>query len=237
MIKNNNTSKYDEKYLITHKIRSFVRHQGRITKKQKYALTNQWEGVGIDFIKKPCVFKKIFNNLNMVIMEIGFGMGTSLISTAIKNPEKNFLGIEVYTPGIGSCLSSIKANNIKNLKIIHHDAIEVLDFMIPDNSLSTIQLFFPDPWYKKKHNKRRIVKITFAEKIYSKLIPKGIFHMATDCDQYAKYALNIFSIIKGFNNISNINNHMSNKEIRPETKFEKRGKKLCHNIHDLIFKK
>lgn len=219
------------------RVRSFVRRQGRLTKRQEEALESEWAEMGIDFVNDPFDFAKLFNNSNPVTLEIGFGMGTSLVTMAAQNPDQNFLGIEVHAPGVGACLASAKEENITNLRVMCHDAIEVLDFMIPNGSLAMVQLFFPDPWHKAKHNKRRIVQVPFAEKIRSKLIDGGVFHMATDWQPYAEHMLEVMTSVAGYENVSTSGDYVPRPESRPETKFEKRGQRLGHGVWDLMFKR
>ncbi len=219
------------------RVRSFVRRQGRLTKRQEEALESEWAEMGIDFVNEPFDFAKLFNNSNPVTLEIGFGMGTSLVTMAAQNPDQNFLGIEVHAPGVGACLASAKEENITNLRVMCHDAIEVLDFMIPNGSLAMVQLFFPDPWHKAKHNKRRIVQVPFAEKIRSKLIDGGVFHMATDWEPYAEHMLEVMTSVAGYENVSTSGDYVPRPESRPETKFEKRGQRLGHGVWDLMFKR
>ncbi len=219
------------------RVRSFVRRQGRLTKRQEDALESEWAEMGIDFVNEPFDFAKLFNNSNPVTLEIGFGMGTSLVTMAAQNPDQNFLGIEVHAPGVGACLASAKEENITNLRVMCHDAIEVLDFMIPNGSLAMVQLFFPDPWHKAKHNKRRIVQVPFAEKIRSKLIDGGVFHMATDWQPYAEHMLEVMTSVAGYENVSTSGDYVPRPESRPETKFEKRGQRLGHGVWDLMFKR
>lgn len=219
------------------RVRSFVRRQGRLTKRQEEALESEWAEMGIDFVNEPFDFAKLFNNSNPVTLEIGFGMGTSLVTMAAQNPDQNFLGIEVHAPGVGACLASAKEENITNLRVMCHDAIEVLDFMIPNGSLAMVQLFFPDPWHKAKHNKRRIVQVPFVEKIRSKLIDGGVFHMATDWQPYAEHMLEVMTSVAGYENVSTSGDYVPRPESRPETKFEKRGQRLGHGVWDLMFKR
>ena len=219
------------------RVRSFVRRQGCLTKRQEEALESEWAEMGIDFVNEPFDFAKLFNNSNPVTLEIGFGMGTSLVTMAAQNPDQNFLGIEVHAPGVGACLASAKEENITNLRVMCHDAIEVLDFMIPNGSLAMVQLFFPDPWHKAKHNKRRIVQVPFAEKIRSKLIDGGVFHMATDWQPYAEHMLEVMTSVAGYENVSTSGDYVPRPESRPETKFEKRGQRLGHGVWDLLFKR
>ncbi|MTB67509.1 tRNA (guanosine(46)-N7)-methyltransferase TrmB [Providencia sp. wls1943] len=237
MINNVISPEYNEEGRVMRRVRSFVRRQGRLTKRQEEALESEWAEMGIDFVNEPFDFAKLFNNSNPVTLEIGFGMGTSLVTMAAQNPDQNFLGIEVHAPGVGACLASAKEENITNLRVMCHDAIEVLDFMIPNGSLAMVQLFFPDPWHKAKHNKRRIVQIPFAEKIRSKLIDGGVFHMATDWEPYAEHMLEVMTSVAGYENVSTSGDYVPRPESRPETKFEKRGQRLGHGVWDLMFKR
>ncbi|HHR6130806.1 tRNA (guanosine(46)-N7)-methyltransferase TrmB [Providencia zhijiangensis] len=237
MINNVISPEYNEEGRVMRRVRSFVRRQGRLTKRQEEALESEWAEMGIDFVNEPFDFAKLFNNSNPVTLEIGFGMGTSLVTMAAQNPDQNFLGIEVHAPGVGACLASAKEENITNLRVMCHDAIEVLDFMIPNGSLAMVQLFFPDPWHKAKHNKRRIVQVPFAEKIRSKLIDGGVFHMATDWEPYAEHMLEVMTSVAGYENVSTSGDYVPRPESRPETKFEKRGQRLGHGVWDLMFKR
>lgn len=237
MINNVISPEYNEEGRIMRRVRSFVRRQGRLTKRQEDALESEWAEMGIDFINEPLDFAKVFKNSNPVVLEIGFGMGTSLVTMASQNPEKNFFGIEVHAPGVGACLAFAKEEGVTNLRVMCHDAIEVLDCMIPHESLSMVQLFFPDPWHKIKHNKRRIVQAPFAEKIRSKLAVGGVFHMATDWQPYAKHMLGVMNSVDDYKNLSSTNDYVPRPETRPETKFEKRGQRLGHGVWDLMFER
>ncbi|UDG80761.1 tRNA (guanine-N(7)-)-methyltransferase [Candidatus Hartigia pinicola] len=237
MFNNVISPKYNKKGRIIRRICSFVRRSGYLTQRQDNALKNIWAEMGIDFIAEPFDLTTMFNNQNPIVLEIGFGMGTSLVMMASKNRDKNFLGIEVYTPGVGACLALGKEEEVTNLRIICHDAIEVLDYMIPNESISIIQLFFPDPWHKVKHNKRRIVQMHFANKIRHKLVIGGVVHMATDWEPYAKHMLSVMNNSIGYKNVSSSGNYLPRPKTRPETKFEQRGLRLGHNIWDLMFER
>jgi tRNA (guanine-N7-)-methyltransferase len=171
------------------------------------------------------------------ILEIGFGMGDSLIQMAVASPESDFIGIEVHPPGIGTIMIAAKTQEISNLKLYLADANDVLDECIEDNSIDRIQLYFPDPWHKKKHNKRRIVQSNFVNQVRSKLSCGGIFHMATDWQPYAEQMLEIMSEADGFENCAGTNQYSSRPDYRPLTKFEKRGERLGHGVWDLLFRK
>lgn len=218
-------------------IKSFVLRQGRLTTAQQHALDNHWQDYGIDFSEQPLIFSQLFNNDNDVFIEIGFGNGESLLQQAINHPQNNFIGIEVHGPGVGHLIHHAHKEGIKNLKIIRHDAVEVLKQQIPDNSIKQLQLFFPDPWHKKKHNKRRILNPTFIQLAHEKLMPEGLFHMATDWQHYAQQMLEQMDSTEGFLNTAGDGQYSTNKGMRCETKFERRGIKLGHGVWDLIYKK
>ncbi|SDZ91899.1 tRNA (guanosine(46)-N7)-methyltransferase TrmB [Alkalimonas amylolytica] len=219
------------------KIRSFVLREGRLTKAQKLALEQHWPAMGVDFKPELLDLATLFGRKADTVLEIGFGMGKSLVQMAAAAPEKNFIGIEVHRPGVGACLADAAAAGISNLRVFQHDAVEVLAQMIPDNSLATIQLFFPDPWPKKKHHKRRIVQADFVQQLRSKLSIGGVFHMATDWQHYAEHMLEVMQAAEGFSNLSASNDYVERPAHRPVTKFELRGKKLGHGVWDLMFKR
>jgi tRNA (guanine-N7-)-methyltransferase len=215
-------------------IRSFVLRQGRLTKGQEQALKNSWPTFGIEYNPNSVIS---FETNKNVVLEIGFGMGASLIEMAKNAPNTLFLGIEVHKPGIGSCLMAIEENQLPNLKVMCHDAVEVLQNMITNDSLNKVQIFFPDPWHKAKHNKRRIIQPNFVELIRQKLKLGGILHLATDWQHYAEHMLEVLTQAKGFKNLSITNDYIPRPEERPITKFEKRGKNLGHGVWDLQFMK
>jgi len=223
--------------MTTHKkpIRSYVRREGRMTPKQKKALENLWPQYGLDYQNSVFDFKQIFAREAPTIIEIGFGMGHSLAHLALRHPENNYIGIEVHRPGVGALLAEIEENKIANIRIICHDAIEVLENCVADESIDSLLLFFPDPWPKKRHHKRRIVQPIFAELILTKLKSNGQFHMATDWQEYAEQMLEVMSANPGFINLAGTQQFLPRPESRPMTKFEKRGERLGHNVWDLVF--
>jgi len=231
------TPEFDENGRPLRRIRSFVRRQGRLTKGQQLALDQYWPEMGVEFQPEPLDLTRLFGRDAPVVLEIGFGMGTSLVTMAQNNPQQNFLGIEVHAPGVGACLASAKEANVENLRVMCHDAVEVLEKMIPDNSLRMVQLFFPDPWHKARHNKRRIVQTPFAELVMRKLKLGGVFHMATDWEAYAEHMLEVMNGIDGYKNQSETQNYVPRPETRPLTKFEQRGQRLGHGVWDLMFKR
>ncbi|ORM66367.1 tRNA (guanosine(46)-N7)-methyltransferase TrmB [Pantoea rodasii] len=231
------TPEFDENGRPLRRIRSFVRRQGRLTKGQQHALDNYWPEMGVEFQQEPLDLAALFGREAPVVLEIGFGMGASLVTMAQNNPHQNFLGLEVHAPGVGACLASAKEAGVDNLRVMCHDAVEVLQQMIPDNSLRMVQLFFPDPWHKARHNKRRIVQVPFAELVMRKLKLGGVFHMATDWEEYAKHMLEVMSSIDGYKNQSESHDYVPRPETRPLTKFEQRGQRLGHGVWDLMFER
>ncbi|HGJ5874663.1 MULTISPECIES: tRNA (guanosine(46)-N7)-methyltransferase TrmB [Arsenophonus] len=237
MMKNVITPEVNDEGKVMRRVRSFVRRQGRLTPRQENALQMLWPKMGVDFTGQPLLFNSLFGNNAPVILEIGFGMGASLVTMAEQNPAKNFLGIEVHAPGIGACLAAANEANLSNLRVMCHDAIEVLEKMLPDDSLNMVQLFFPDPWHKVRHNKRRIVQQPFAELVLHKLELGGIFHMATDWQPYAEHMLNVMREISNYRNLSVAGDYVERPASRPVTKFEKRGQQLGHGVFDLMFER
>ncbi len=221
------------------RIRSFVLRGGRLTAGQQRALDRLWPRYGIPF--DPTVrldFEALFGNANPVWMEIGFGDGTSLATLAASHPERNWLGVEVHPPGVGRLLKQIEAQRLNNLRLMRHDAVEVLERMIPPGSLAGILLFFPDPWPKKRHHKRRIVQPGFVELVAARLTPGGLFHAATDWTPYAEWILEHFEARPDlFQNLAGPGRYSARPETRPITKFEQRGRRLGHPVHDLLFRR
>lgn len=217
------------------KVKSYVKREGRITKAQQSAIDRNWPNMGLTHQQGLCDFQAIFDNDNPAVLEIGFGMGASLVDMAKHAPELNFIGIEVHRPGVGACLQLAEENNITNLRVYEHDAVEVLADCIPDSSLHRVQLYFPDPWHKKRHHKRRLVQDEFVQKLRSKLVIGGHFHMATDWEHYAEHMLEVMNHAEGYKNTSEDNLYVPKPDYRPLTKFEQRGQRLGHGVWDLIF--
>ncbi|MDH5436646.1 MAG: tRNA (guanosine(46)-N7)-methyltransferase TrmB [Gammaproteobacteria bacterium] len=222
---------------IKRTIRSFVRREGRITPSQKNALDTLLPLFGIDLDHDVIDFEKAFGRQAPCIFEIGFGMGDSLVSMALAHPENNYLGIDVHRPGLGNLLKKIEANEITNVRVMSGDAVEVLKKHIANDTLDAIYLFFPDPWPKKKHHKRRIVKPEFVQLIRSKLKTGGLFHMATDWENYAEHMVEVMLPAEGFVNKGNQAGFVERPDYRPLTKFENRGIKLGHGVWDIMFEK
>ena len=221
------------KYL--RKIQSFVRRSGRISKAQSIGLNELWHDYGVDLNEKKLDFNKLFLSKNNVTLEVGFGNGDSLLEMAIDQPNQNFLGVEVYEAGVGRLINEANKNKLSNLKIIKDDAVEVLTNNILDDSISHFQLFFPDPWHKKKHHKRRIVQISFLDLLSKKLKKDGVVHIATDWENYAEHIMELLESHSHFKNCAGDHMYSLRPKNRPLTKFENRGQKLGHGVWDIIF--
>lgn len=216
-----------------HAIRSFVLRQGRLTKGQQRAFTEYGSKFLLPYQEQNLDWPQTFGNNNPVYVEIGFGNGESVAQMAQQHPERNYLGIEVHTPGVGHLLLKLGEQGYQNVRVCQHDAIEVLHNMIPTASLSGVYLFFPDPWHKKRHHKRRIVQPAFLALLAEKLMPGGFFHAATDWENYAEHILESLSVSEQFTNT--VENYTERPSDRLLTKFEQRGQRLGHGVWDLIF--
>ena len=219
------------------KVKSFVLREGRLTNGQAAALEKYWPSMGLDYSPEPINMAEVFGREAPVTLEIGFGMGKSLVEMAKNAPERNFIGIEVHRPGVGACLMDAGELELTNLRVYQHDGVEVMADSIGDESLDCVQLFFPDPWHKKRHHKRRIVQPEFVESIRRHLKIGGVFHMATDWENYAEHMLEVMTNAPGFVNTSTNGDYVPRPDSRPLTKFEQRGHRLGHGVWDLIFKR
>ncbi len=218
-------------------IKSYVVRSGRMTPGQEKAYQDNWSQYGVAADGRILDFLPLFGRDAPVILEIGFGMGDSLLTMAMQHPENNYLGIEVHKPGVGRLLGNIKKQALTNLKVVKFDAIEVLTKQIADESLTAIYLFFPDPWHKTRHHKRRIVQDDFIQLVRQKLLPGGQFHMATDWGDYAQHMLEHMQRAEGFKNMSRDGTYIPRPDYRPVTKFERRGERLGHGVWDILFTK
>ncbi|HSC68071.1 MAG TPA: tRNA (guanosine(46)-N7)-methyltransferase TrmB [Cellvibrio sp.] len=218
-------------------IRSFVIRAGRITAGQKSAFDSWWQSYGLSLFKGAIDPAQVFGRTAPLVLEIGFGMGDSLLEMARNEPEKNFIGIEVHPPGVGRLINQAGQEYLTNLRVYMADAMDVLEDCIPDGSIDRLQLYFPDPWHKKKHHKRRILQSAFVQKVRPKITPGGIFHMATDWQAYAEHMLEVMQDAPGFTNASAEADYAPRPDYRPITKFEKRGERLGHGVWDLMFKR
>ncbi|MGK2960370.1 MAG: tRNA (guanosine(46)-N7)-methyltransferase TrmB [Candidatus Malihini olakiniferum] len=237
MINNVISPEFDENGRPLRRIRSFVRRYRRLTNGQQQALEKYWPVMGLEYQAQALDFSALFRREAPTVLEIGFGMGASLVTMAGQHTEQNFLGIEVHLPGVGACLAAAQEACLSNLRVICHDALEVLEQMIPDESLAMVQLFFPDPWHKSRHNKRRIVHKAFADLVLRKMASGGVFHMATDWEPYAEHMLKVMRDVAGYSNLSATQDYVPRQSSRPLTKFEARGQRLGHSVWDLMFEK
>ncbi len=228
------------KYL--RRIRSFVKREGRLTSGQQRALDELFPCYGIRLQDTPLNLDETFQRAALKfntprILEIGFGNGSSLSEMAEKNPEQDYIGIEVHRPGVGNLLLQIEKLGLTNLRVINDDGVDVLKKMIADNSLDAVYLFFADPWHKKRHHKRRIVQQDFVQLLRKKLKVGGVFHMATDWEHYAQHMMRVMNESEGFENTAGKDQYLPRPDYRPLTRFEQRGQRLGHTVWDLIFKK
>ena len=216
-------------------IKSFVKRIGRITAGQKQALETQWPRYGLDYSGTPRDLAATFGNTHPVVLEIGFGNGEALFAAAKADPARNYIGIEVHEPGVGRLLRDADAAGLVNLRVSKHDAVEVLRHEITPGSLAEVRLYFPDPWHKKRHNKRRIVQPDFVEMIASRLACDGLFHLATDWEPYAEHMFDVLDASPSFRNELGPRQSAPRPDWRIETHFQKRGERLGHGVWDLLY--
>jgi len=215
-------------------IRSFVLRQGRLTPAQQKALDTLLPTFGVPYAPDKIDLNQIFGRDNSLkILEIGFGMGETTARIAQGMPERDFLGVEVHTPGVGSLLKQIEELGLTNLRLIQHDVVEVLNHMLEEGSLDGVHIFFPDPWHKKRHHKRRLIQAGFVKLLCSKLKPGGYLHVATDWQEYAEWVLEKLQAEPLLQNTAA--DYAEKPAYRPLTKFENRGIKLGHGVWDLLF--
>lgn len=217
---------------------SFCRREGHITAVRKEGLKTLWPHYGLDLQEIGYLnWNNVFNRDASRTLEIGFGDGQSLLETAVKHPEQDFIGIDVYRAGTAALLSHIHSQKITNLRLFCDDAVVVLSKKIPDNSLDRVHIFFPDPWPKKRHHKRRLIQSDFVKLVGQKLISNGILHLATDWEDYALHMMSVLSASPDFENTTDIGAFSARPESRPYTKYERRGLTLGHKTWDLLFGK
>lgn len=218
-------------------VRSFVRREGRMTDGQKRALENLMARYGLAGEGPALDFQAVFGRQAPVTLEIGFGDGESLLEMARQSPDQDFLGIEVHRPGVGHLLARVEELGLENLRVICHDGVEVLRHRIASQSLDGLQLFFPDPWHKKRHHKRRIVQAAWLALVADRLQPGGRLHMATDWQDYAEHMLTLADAEPALENLAGVGRFAPDRGGRPETKFERRGLHRGHGVWDLIYRK
>lgn len=218
-------------------IRSYVIRSGRMTAGQQKAWQECWPSMGLELGEAPSDIRTCFNNDHPLVLEIGFGMGASLVEMAHNAPELNFVGVEVHRPGVGALMAKAQEKQLENLKVFCADANEVLKNHVANDSLKRVQLYFPDPWHKARHNKRRLVQSGFVQMIREKLEIGGVFHMATDWEAYAQHMMDVMLAAEGYRNQAEGASYSPRPEFRPSTKFEQRGQRLGHGVWDLLFER
>jgi tRNA (guanine-N7-)-methyltransferase len=220
--------------LSQRRIRSFVLRQGRLTKGQARALETGFPQFGVSYVPELLDLNAVFNRADSKkILEIGFGMGETTAKIAQVLPECDFLAAEVHTPGVGALLKLIQENALTNIRVIQHDVVEVLHNMVADASLDGVHIFFPDPWHKKRHHKRRLIQAEFVKLLCTKLKHGGYLHVATDWQEYAEWVLEVLKAETQLENTAE--DYAVKPSYRPLTKFENRGLKLGHGVWDMVF--
>lgn len=219
------------------RVRSFVRRAGRITGAQQRALIELWPRFGLDFATEVLDFDAVFGRHAPRVLEIGFGNGEALLALAAATPDRDFLGIEVHEPGVGHLLLRARELGLGNLRVWRHDAVEVLDCQIPDESIAEVLIFFPDPWPKSRHHKRRLIQPEFAALLACKLDRGGVLRLATDWQHYAEQMLEVLNTGALLANCSAEHGYVARPGSRPPTRFEMRGRRLGHQVWDLAFQR
>ena len=217
-------------------IRSFVKRTGRMTEGQKQARSDYWARYGLELQQAPPDLDAVFGRNAPRVLEIGFGMGESLVAMAQANPGMDYIGVEVHSPGIGNILKLAALAGIDNLRLYECDAKDVLQQAIRDDSLDRIQVFFPDPWHKKRHHKRRLIQPEFVQTLRERLRTGGVLHLATDWKPYALQMMEVLTTAPGYRNCCG-EGQWALDHGRPETKFQRRGQRLGHGVWDLLFER
>lgn len=216
-------------------IKSYVLRAGRVSNRQQLGLDLWLKDYELQMNNISWSFHKEFGRDAETVVEIGFGMGSSLLEMAQNNPEINYIGIEVHRAGVGSLVADLHEHQVSNVRVVVHDAVEVMKNQIPDNSLSGIQIFFPDPWHKKRHHKRRLIQPDLIQLVTSKLKRGGFIHCATDWKDYAEHILSVLNDEPELHNQQSDGGFSPRPSSRPLTKFELRGERLGHGVWDIIF--
>jgi tRNA (guanine-N7-)-methyltransferase len=219
------------------KIRSFVRREGRLTPAQQRGLDDSWAEMGLNPADGVLDCAQAFGREAPTVLEIGFGMGGSLLEMCQASPGKDFIGVEVHRPGVGAFLHQAKTLALTNVRVYCHDAVEILNENIIENSVDRIQVFFPDPWHKKRHHKRRLIQPEFVALLTRKLKPGGVLHLATDWQPYAEHMMAVLSANASLANCAGEQAYSPKPFDRPLTKYEQRGQRLGHGVWDLLFTK
>lgn len=226
-----------EQRFSSRSIRSFVLRQGRMTEAQQRHLIEQMPRIGVPYRVAPLDLDAAFGRRAPRIVEIGFGMGETTATIARGRPDEDFLAIEVHGPGVGNLCKLVAEAGICNIRIMQHDAVEILRDMLAERSLAGVHVFFPDPWHKKRHHKRRIIQADFVSLIASRLAPGGYLHCATDWEEYAEWMMRVLSAEPLLQNSAPEAGYAPRPDYRPLTKFEQRGLRLGHGVWDLVFRR
>ena len=219
------------------RIRSYVLRQGRVTQAQKRAFAEHWPLYGIEYKGQLKNFDTVFSRKSKLVMEIGFGNGEQMQFAAINEPDRNFIGVEVHGPGVGRLLNALAEDKLSNVRVYQHDAVEVLKNEIPDAVLSQVRIYFPDPWHKKRHNKRRLIQSDFVQLLCQKMKPGALLHMATDWENYAEQLWDVCDVEPQLENQNGKRGFAARPAWRRQTHFETRGLKLGHGVWDLLYTK
>ena len=216
-------------------IRSYVLRQGRVSNAQRRAYETHLGRYGVAYSDEPLDLQQLFGRAAPCVVEVGSGMGETTVAIAAAHPENDYIALEVHTPGVGSLLKQITEKDLTNVRVIQHDAVEVLEHMIPPEVLSGVHIFFPDPWPKKRHHKRRLVQPEFVHLVATRLRVGGYVHVATDWAEYAEHILQVLSAEPMLENTAD--GYAPRPGYRPPTKFEERGLKLGHGVWDIVFRR
>ncbi len=227
------TSKSDDSH---RPIRSYVIRGGRLTDSQRKAIDQHWQEYVIDYQQQSLPWDELFPQPAPLTVEIGFGMGDSLLAMAEADPATNFLGIEVHKPGVGKLIHGLVEKQLSNVRIMCHDATEVVQHCMENGAIDRFLIFFPDPWHKKRHHKRRLIQAPLVSLLANRLHKGGSIHLATDWQNYAEHMLDVMEAEPTLSNANGPNQYWPNPN-RPETKFERRGQRLGHGVWDLLYEK
>ena len=218
-------------------IRSFVLRQGRTTEAQKRAFEQHWDKFGLQFAGQVRDFDSVFGRHAQLVLEIGFGNGEQLAYAAGNEPQRDFIGVEVHGPGVGRLLNALATDARSNVRVYQHDAVEVLREEVADGSLDEVRIYFPDPWHKKRHHKRRLVQPEFVSLLCDRLKPGGLLHLATDWEDYARQMWEVLDAEPQLENVAGPGQAVPRPEWRRQTHFETRGQRLGHGVWDLLYRR
>ena len=222
---------------LSYKIKSFVIRAGRMTGSQQKGWNDVFPKHGFSLTESQFDWEHSYAVNGPRVVEIGFGMGDSLLAMAEQNPTYRYLGLEVHKPGVGKLFAEVEKRGIENIKVFAEDAVRVLEVSIPPQTVDLIQIFFPDPWHKKRHHKRRLIQPDFVDLLLTRLAPAGRIHLATDWQPYAEHMMAVLENNQNVRNVAGAQQFIPRPESRPKTKFERRGHRLGHGVWDLLFQK